>query len=598
MYQSKAHKTGRGGTGITSIKPELSVIWGLLQKAARRLRSARRFLLFLLFLIILPVPLPFLSGTAAHAAPAFVSVHGPRLLLVLPFQNASGDPTLGWIGEAAPQIFNQRLAAAGFLPISRENRLYALDHLGLPADFQPSLASTIKLANTLDAAYVVVGSFTTSQQRFTASARVIDTSTLHMSPPIEEQADMKDLLSLFNSMAWRVARQIDPQFGISQASFVTADAHLPVGVFEDYVRGLIAPDPEDGIRRLEEAVRLDPGYTPALMALGMAYFDNQQYQQAATTLGRMPTDAPHARKADFYRGLAFLYTGGNAKAEDAFAFVAEQLPLPVVLNNEGVARSRQGKDASSLFRRAAAADPTDADYPFNLAIALARRNDIEGALQAIEQSLRLQPDNPDAVNFETALKAQPQAPSQTPAPSSAASPAGVGPTKNGQNAGGSLKLPQERIKRTLDEAAFQQLAAEMENAEAASVAALPPDRRAATLTEQGMIYMDKGLVLQAEHEFRTALRANSSNAEAHAGLAEVNEKTGNAAGARKEAHASLNLKPNVTAYLVLARLDLAAKQTASASRNVESALRLQPENAAALNLKRRIEAGTQAPAQQ
>lgn len=530
-----------------------------------------------------------LAGFAAHAAtvaPGVSAAQSQRLLLVLPFENHSGDATLGWIGEAAPQIFNQRLAAAGFLPISREDRLYALDHLGLPADFQPSRASTIRLAETLDAAYVVVGSFTTNQQRFTADVHVIDTSSLHMSAPIEEQSDMKDLLPLLNRLAWRVARQIDPQLRIAQSTFVAADGHLPIGVFEDYVRGLIAPDPEDGIRRLSEAVRLDPLYTPALMALGTAYFNDQQYKLAAATLGRLPTDAPHAREADFYRGLAFLRLNNNREAEDAFAFVAQQLPLPAVLNNEGVARSRRGRDGSELFQKAAAADPTDGDYPFNLAISLARRKGYEAALQAVRRSLKLQPDDSEALDFERSLATLAKLPAPT-----AAAPA----TDSGQPAGGELKLPEERVKRTLNEAAFQQLAAEMERAEAASVAALPPAQRASTLTEQGTRYLDKGLVLQAEREFQAALDADSSNAGAHAGLAVVREKAGDATSARQEAQESLKLKPNVTAYLVLARLDLAGKQLSSASGNVDRALGIQPQNAAALVLKQQIGARTQPP---
>lgn len=530
-----------------------------------------------------------LAGMAAQAAtlpPSASPGQGQSLLLVLPFENHSGDPTLGWIGEAAPQIFNQRLAAAGFLPISRGDRLYALDHLGLPADFQPSRASTIRLAETLDAAYVVVGSFTTNQQRFTADVRVIDTNSLHMSPPIEEQADMKDLLTLLNSLAWRVARQIDPQLRIARSTFIAADGHLPIGVFEDYVRGLIAPDPDDGIRRLSEAVRLDPHYTPALMALGMAYFNDQQYKTAAATLGRLPTDSPHAREADFYRGLSFLRINNNREAEDAFAFVAQQLPLPAVLNNEGVARSRRGRDGTELFQKAEAADPTDGDYPFNLAIALARRKGYEAALQAIQQSLKLQPDDSEALDFERNLAAMPKAPTGT-AVSSA--------PDNGPASASSLKLPEERVKRTLNEAAFQQLAAEMERAEAASVASLPPARRSSTLTQQGTLYLDKGLVLQAEREFQAALDADSSNAGAHAGLAVVRERAGDATSARQEAQESLKLKPNVTAYLVLARLDVAGKQLSSASGNVDRALSLQPQNAAALTLKQQISAQTQPP---
>src|SRR6185437_3018212 len=50
--------------------------------------------------------------------------------------------------------------------------------------------------------------------------------------------------------------------------------------------------------------------------------------------------------------------------------VAGILPLAEVLNNEGVAVSREGRDGTALFVRAAAADPNTADYHFNLAVSL------------------------------------------------------------------------------------------------------------------------------------------------------------------------------------------------------------------------------------
>jgi len=79
-------------------------------------------------------------------------------------------------------------------------------------------------------------------------------------------------------------------------------------------------------------------------------------------------------------------------------------------------------------------------------------------------------------------------------------------------------------------------------------------------------------------------------AEAHAGLAEVRERTGDAEGARKEARAALELAPSADAYLVLARLDLKANRLDDAEKEVGEALTLNPASRAALELKRQIEA--------
>jgi tetratricopeptide (TPR) repeat protein len=81
-------------------------------------------------------------------------------------------------------------------------------------------------------------------------------------------------------------------------------------------------------------------------------------------------------------------------------------------------------------------------------------------------------------------------------------------------------------------------------------------------------------------------------AEAHAGLAEVRERSGDAASARTEAKAALELKPVAQAYLVLGRLDLATNRLDDAGREAGEALKLDPRSAAAQDLSRKIELKT------
>ena len=82
--------------------------------------------------------------------------------------------------------------------------------------------------------------------------------------------------------------------------------------------------------------------------MGKAYFADQNFDLAASTLGHLTKDDPNALEADFYRGLSFFYTGKYLDAEDAFAFDSTRLPLPEVVNNQGVAAARRGKDAAAL----------------------------------------------------------------------------------------------------------------------------------------------------------------------------------------------------------------------------------------------------------
>ena len=73
--------------------------------------------------------------------------------------------------------------------------------------------------------------------------------------------------------------------------------------------------------------------------------------------------------------------------------MARELPLGEVLNNEGVAVSRQNHDGTGLFVQAAAADPNNADYHFNLAVSLKRHGSEANAMNELNQCLKLRPND-------------------------------------------------------------------------------------------------------------------------------------------------------------------------------------------------------------
>jgi tetratricopeptide (TPR) repeat protein len=530
--------------------------------------------------------------------------HG-QLLLVLPFENQSpqpaqaNQPSLDWIGAAVPEILNRRLASAGFLPISRGDRAYALDHLGLPADFRPSHASTLRLAQSLDADYVVLGTYRVDGTHITATAHVLDVPALKMGAPIVEQAELPRLADLINTLAWRVTRQVDPAYSVAEQTFVAADANLRLDVFENYVRGLPGEPSslDDRLRHLREAVRLNPQYYPAWLALGQTLFAAQDYEPAAAAFGHLTRTDPSALEADFYRGLAYFYTGKYLQAEDAFAFVSTRLPLPEVVNNQGVAATRRGKPGAPLFQQAITADPKDADYHFNLAVALARRGEADLALKELDQVLKLRANDSEAQAFAANLRnpafvALLVKAAATPAPVAAAVPVAGALTAAASAAPAApaqINLPLERIKRSYNESGFRQAAFALEQIEAQSSGALPSAQRAEALVASGNQYLNTGLLVEAEREFGQALLANPASATAHAGLAQIRERTGERDAARAEAQRSLELGPSVAAHLVLARLDLITSQLPAAAQEVQAALRIAPTDANARGLKQAVE---------
>ena len=513
-----------------------------------------------------------LNAQSPAAAPAD-SVPSGRLILVLPFDNRSGDPALDWIGASFPDTLNQRLGSSGFLTISREDRAYALDHLGLPPGFRPSRATTIRLAQTMDADYVVVGSYTVQAKRLEVRAQVLRVSQLRLSPPLADSSDLQKLYDAENAIAWKIARELDPTFSVAEGTFLAASAGVPLSSFENYVRGVDAPSQAERLRRLSAAVQETPGYIEAVLALGRAQFAARDYDHAATTLAKVPLNDRRALEARFFLGLARMNTAKYPDAEQAFAFVATRLPLPEVINNQAVAVSRQGRDAAALFQRVVAADPNDPDYRFNLAVALLRRNDTAGAQREVDAALRLRKNDAEAQQLHDAI----------------AHGGSVVPINGGSTAGNDAGFaPVERIRRTYTEASFRQAAFQLDQMQQARLATLKPADRAAEYTQQGQQYLAEGLLPEAEQEFQLAIAADPTEALARADLAQVREQSGSDADARTEAQTSLRLRPNVPAYLVLARLDLKSNQLPDAAQAVNAALRLEPKNPASLAMRQTL----------
>jgi tetratricopeptide (TPR) repeat protein len=524
------------------------------------------------------------------------AVGGGRILLVLPFDNltdpgipipqaaptsptgpanpASANPSqanlesanLDWIREAAPEILNARFTSAGFFPLTREDRIYALDHLGLPETFQPSRATALRIAETLDANFILIGSYRVTGSTLTIQARIVDVAKLRLSDAITETGDLSQLIPLLNSLAWQLTRKLDPTFGVAEETFRAAGSRLRLDAFEQYIRGLTEHDVDERLRHLKKATDLSPDFSAAWLATGKLQFSSQQFEQAAVAFSKVTKNDPSALEAAYYRGLSLMFSGNYPRAEEAFAAIARVLPLPEVVNNQAVAGSRRGHDAIALFRQAEAADPTDADYHFNLAVSLHRHGDKAEALAELALSLKLRPNDSEAKSLEESWNAE----------------------KNSVE-GAAAHDALERIKRTYDGAAFRQASLMLDQVESARLAALPGPQRAAKLAASAREKLDRGLLLEAERGYQAALSADDRSAEAHAGLAQVRERAGDSDAARKEAQAALDRAPNLDAYLVLARLDLAANRLPEAQKEADEAARLDATSRAARDLRKTID---------
>jgi len=506
------------------------------------------------------------------------SVPPAQTLLILPFENHSKSPGLEWIGESFPEILLQRLSSPSMYIISREDRVYAFDRMGIPAGARPSHATMYKIAEQMDCDYVVMGDYNFDGLTFTARAKVLDMKQLRQSPVLEAAGPLLKLIDVQTDLAWQLLKTIQPQSTISREEMVRSANAIRLDSFENYVRGIVATTRQERVRRFREAIRFNPQYTLAIFQLGKTYYSNREYESAASWLSRIPQADPKAGEAYFLLGLAYYNQGQFERAEDAFRVTISKLPLTEVYNNLGAAALRRGKrSALPLLQRTVEVDPHDPDYCFNLALALYRYGDPAMAVKNLRESLAKYPTDSEARQFLDEISGAPGATGNRGADSSGTTGASIS------------KLPLPRIKRNYDESSFRMLALEIQNS---TKPVHEPGGNTRTLyhIQHGTELLDRGLIADAENEFQEALKIEPASAAAHAGLARAAEAKGDMVTARQEAATSIGLHPTAAAFLVLARADMRQRLFGSAAQNVDQALTLEPGNADALTLKQEIAA--------
>lgn len=331
-----------------------------------------------------------LSVAALAALPALADTAA-----VLPFWNTSNPhpSNLDWIGESIAETIRDALGSRGVLTLERNDIDDAFHRLGLRERSALAEGSVIKIGEELDAEQVIFGTF-----QFTSAAasqadkgpgthgslkivtRILDLKRLRLGPEFDETGALEDLATLQAHLAWRALTLIAPKLAPPESDFRTVRAAVRLDAEENYVRGLLANDPEQKEKFFLQAARLDPRFEHPCYQLGEIHYRRREYRQAAEWLSKVGPGNLHYREAQFLLGLSLFESSDYAGAQKAFETIAATVPLSEVFNDLAAAESRRNlPQAVDDFKKAADGDPNDADYRFNLGYVLWKKGDFLNA---------------------------------------------------------------------------------------------------------------------------------------------------------------------------------------------------------------------------
>ena len=264
------------------------------------------------------------------------------VLLPLPFENVSGRTEYNWVGESFVVLFAELLDTPQLQVLDPAERNLVYEKLGLRASDLLTRAAVIRVAETAQANLALVGTYDIGGERESASiaitARLIEVATGRLvgNKVFTRSGLLSDLQAMQGELAWNILNERNRAQGFTKEQLVNTAKSVPPRAFESYVKGIQTRDAKVREMLLRRALQEHGGhYAPALFELGMHFYRERAYVDAAEQLRQLIRDDPHYFESQFYLGLAAHQNGNTLEAATAFDRLIEPLPLAEVLNDAG-----------------------------------------------------------------------------------------------------------------------------------------------------------------------------------------------------------------------------------------------------------------------
>lgn len=513
---------------------------------------------------------------AAALAPARTASAQPPAgrILVMPFENAARDSRLVWLGEAAAVLLADDLNALGTPAITRDERREAFERLQVPPAASLSEATVIRIGQLLRASQVVRGTLSMEGDTVVVRARAVALDSAKVRTDATERGPLPELFTIFE----RVARQMAPASARSSAE--VERTHPPVAAFENYIKGLLAETPATAVNYLDMALKADPAFDRARIALWEVFDEQGEHTRALAAVTPVLPTSTLARRARFRVALSQMQLKRYDEAFATLKALVDARSTPALLNNLGVVQLRRtgtpatGGTATYFFTKAADADATEPDYFFNLGYAYWFERDTQAAIYWLRETLRRDPTDGDAhYLLGIALAAAGNASESAREKELARRLSSAYEDWDKRPATDPAPRGLERVKSDVELPHDRQLQQTLANNQS--------DQR-----ELARFYLDRArrLVLQesdreALNELNRVLFLSPYDAEAHLLLGRVHLRAGHAREAIDALNISIWSADSAEAHAVLAQAYVDAREPAQARREAERALALEPGRA-------------------
>jgi tetratricopeptide (TPR) repeat protein len=510
------------------------------------------------------------------------SAQAQERFLVMPFENQAKEARVYWFSEASAVLLADDLNALGKRAFTREERLEAFQRLQMPPAASFSHATVIRLGQVVRATHVVIGSYNLTGTQISVRAQNIRLDTGRMETEIVESGPLETLFAVFERVSRRVA-------GPGPAASAQV-ARPTLQVFENYIKGLIGTATQTKIGYLETAVKLDPSFDRARLALWRVHYEEGNGKAALVAATAVPETSAQYVRARFCVALSLLQLG---RLDDAFATLrtlSDRSPSATAMNNLGVIQLRRpvtpetGR-ATYYFNQALKLDQDDPDYFFNLGYAYWAEKDPKASIFWLREAVRRDPADGEAHAVLAAALQSMGATAEASRERELARQLSSTFAEWLNKATAAEPIPRglERLKTTPEVSTLRRV----DNA-ITTTGQREQKELAAFHLDRGRRLYDQGNNTEAVTELRRAVYLSPYEAEAHLLLGRIYLRTGQIPAAIDAFKISLWSQESPAGQIALAQAYIQSKDRANARAALDRALKLDPDSTEARELLKTV----------
>jgi adenylate cyclase len=309
--------------------------------------------------------------TAAAAASTELPLPEKPSLVVLPFQNMTGDAEQEYFVDGMVEEVTTAVARLPWLFVIARNSAFTYKGKGIDVK---------QVARELGVRYVLEGSVRKAGNRVRITGQLIDTATGAHIWANRFDGRLDDIFDLQDQVASSVAGAIEPKLRQSEIARASRKPTANLTAYDLYLRALAQcyryteDDFAEAVALARQALAIDPAYSPAAALVGWC-----QTLQRVQGWGTLSAD-------DIAEACRLARQALEAERDDADTIWQAAFTLFLFAGEAAM--------AAVAFDRALALNPNAAHAWLFRGSIHAVRNQPEAAIEAIEQARRLSPFGP------------------------------------------------------------------------------------------------------------------------------------------------------------------------------------------------------------